>query len=249
MSEATLFKSAAQPTTMKVTVFSSRRNSMRMEASNCLQRAFAPKLSGTAAGTSACDSTAASCTRGFRFDVRATRSVKLKRQAAKAKISAPTASHNSRFQSSIPENPMPWLFLSATVQYLVNNLKASSPNGSIMAASFWFWRLLLRAPAIPFATSSNRPPRNEITVLRVSTAMAKMTAAMNKVFGKAKTRMLCQCAAHTMGPKRSASAQGMYLASSEPREMPNKGMVEMTTAPRNLPSRKSSFRIGLVNTI
>ena len=45
---------------------------------------------------------------------------------------------------------------------------------------------------------------NDVTVLRVSTAMAKIMAAMKSVFGMAKTRMPSRWACQLTGPQRSA---------------------------------------------
>ena len=51
------------------------------------------------------------------------RSAKLKRRTAKSIAAVAMPSHSSRFQSSRPVRPTAWVFLSATVQYLVTNAK------------------------------------------------------------------------------------------------------------------------------
>ena len=136
-----------------------------------------------------------------------------------------------------PEYPIESVFFSATVQYFVVYRKGLMPKGSISAASFWFFKSLVSTCEIPYPTRSPRLPRNETTVLRVNTAMAKMTAAMNSVLGTAKTRIAFQCAAHTTGPKRSASTQGMYFAARIPAETPSRGITATSAEPRNLPAR------------
>ena len=177
------------------------------------------------------------------------RSEKLKRQQQKAKTNNPAATHSRRFQRRIPEKPSARVFLSATVQYFVISPKASFPKGSTIAASFSFSSFCVRTPATMSTTSRHKPPRNETTLLRVSAAMVNMMAAIKMVFGNAKARMPCRCADHTTGPNRSASDHGITFASSAPTEMPTIGIEEMTTEPRNLPTRKSILRMGLVNTI
>ncbi len=111
------------------------------------------------------------------------------------------------------------------------------PKGSISAASFWFFRSLVSTREIPYPASNARLPRNETTVLRVSTAMAKMTAAMNSVLGTAKTRIAFQWAAQTTGPQRSASTHGMYFAARIPTETPSRGITAINADPRKRPAR------------
>ena len=67
--------------------------------------------------------------------------------------------------------------------------------------------------------------------------MAKMTAAMNRVLGTAKTRIAFQWAAHTTRPQRSASTHGMYFAARIPTETPSSGITATSAEPRKRPAR------------
>src|SRR5580692_982144 len=89
----------------------------------------------------------------------------------------------------------------------------------------------------------------EVMVLRVSAATAKMTAATNTVFGMPNTRSELRWALQMTGPKRSASAQGMYRARRIPTDTPRMGITETMVAPKNLPRRKSERFKGVENTI
>src|SRR5487761_1894683 len=90
---------------------------------------------------------------------------------------------------------------------------------------------------------------NDVIVLRVSAATAKITAAITNVLGIANTSRDFTCAAQITGPNRSASAHGMYGASSMPAETPVTGISDSSAAPRNRPNRKSDRLSGVENTI
>src|SRR5579863_3974409 len=90
-----------------------------------------------------------------------------------------------------------------------------------------------------------RLPTNEMVVLRVRTAMVKITAAIKSVFGMAKIRMPCRCACQETGPQRSASTQGIYFASKMPADTPRIGITETTAEPRKRPARNAGFFRGV----
>src|SRR5271165_3932052 len=101
----------------------------------------------------------------------------------------------------------------------------------------------------PKATSSPRAPTNEVMVLRVKAAIAKMIAATNNVLGRAITKIPARCAGQLTGPQRSASTQGIYFANRIPSETPRQGITEIKADARYRAKRKSILRSGVENRI
>src|SRR5580698_3512011 len=90
---------------------------------------------------------------------------------------------------------------------------------------------------------------NDVIVLRVNAATAKMIAATNKVFGMPNTRSESKWARQITGPKRSASAHGIYRARRIPADTPRMGITDTIAPPRNRPKRKSDRFKGVEKTI
>jgi hypothetical protein len=65
-------------------------------------------------------------------------------------------------------------------------LSRQPAKGSSNAASFSFFKSVVKAWAALYAVSRPSAPTKDAMVLRVRTAMAKMTAAINSVLGRAK---------------------------------------------------------------
>src|SRR5271168_2095325 len=156
-----------------------------------------------------------------------------------------TTIQRTRFQSNSPEYPAGWVFRSATVQYFETIENVRIAKGSSIAAMFCRSRFDSSPAETPQPVSSNSAPTNEAISLRANTAIAKMNAAQIMVFGTANNRMALKCADHNTGPQRSGSTQGMYLPTRMPMETPIEGIIEMRTAPRKRPTRKSKRRNGV----
>jgi hypothetical protein len=124
-------------TTMKVVPLTSPVNSRRTAPANWIARAKGP-LAGRTVGRETAMGGAGSTSAGVCFRTRPLRSSNLNREYAISQAAAPTASHSSRFQSSIPVKPSDSEFLSATVQYFVITSNVRMPKGSrSMAAVRW----------------------------------------------------------------------------------------------------------------
>ncbi|MBK6410845.1 MAG: hypothetical protein IPF78_14330 [Flavobacteriales bacterium] len=77
----------------------------------------------------------------------------------------------------------------------------------------------------------------EAIVERISTATAKMMAAVKRTFGSAITKKASRCGRIRFGPSRSGSTEGHQLPSTIPMVTPSKGREAMKVLPRNLPTR------------
>ncbi len=176
-------------------------------------------------------------------------SAKLKREYAKAKTTHPTPIQSKRFHSSKPLRLAERVFLSATVQYLVTALSVATPKGSSRDTRLCRCESWRSAKVTARIVNRRITATNEAISLRHTTATANMIAAVRKVSGRAKSRMLFKWAVQFTACHRSASAQGMYFASRMPSEIPSMGIAEIRVAPKNRPSRRSRRRMGVENII